>query len=247
MLSTAEKTAILRSVSIFAEIPEPELTLLSNIVEEVSLPADTRVFSKGDPGNCMYVIVQGKVRVHDGDFLLNYLGARDLFGEMAVLDAEPRLASVTTVDDTQLLKIDQDLLYGLMRTQIDVVRGIIRVLAQRLRARVRDMAEDFEYMRQFARVTAAASALEAGVYQDDALDEVSARTDALGQLSRVFQKMATEVAAREQRLKQQVQELRIEIDLVKQAKEVEELTSGDYFQDLQRKARLLRGRAADSA
>ena len=58
---------------------------------------------------------------------------------MAVLDPEPRLASVTAVEDTRLFRLDQGAFYELMDDRIEVARGIIHVLSQHLRARVRDL------------------------------------------------------------------------------------------------------------
>ncbi|HEY3039885.1 MAG TPA: hypothetical protein VGJ66_14180, partial [Pyrinomonadaceae bacterium] len=72
------------------------------------------------------------------------------------------------------------------------------------------------------------------------LVEVVKRPDQLGQLARVFQRMAHEVAAREEQLKQQIQVLRIEIDEVKKARQVAEITETDYFQELREKAKALR-------
>ena len=66
------------------------------------------------------------------------------------------------------------------------------------------------------------------------------RTDALGQLARVFQRMIREVYAREQRLQQQVQELRIEVDKARQAQQVHKITGTDYFRQLRGKANDLR-------
>ena len=105
--------------------------------------------------------------------------------------------------------------------------------------RLRD--QEVDYRRQVARVTAAAGAVESGDFDPASLAEVATRRDALGQLARVFQRMAQEVYAREQRLRQQVQELRIEIDEVKKTRQVAEITETDYFQQLQEKARRLRG------
>ena len=75
-------------------------------------------------------------------------------------------------------------------------------------------------MQQMARITASAAALEAGKYDPRSLDEVAERTDELGQLARVFGRMADEVVAREERLKQEVVQLRIEIDEAKRARDV---------------------------
>ena len=69
------------------------------------------------------------------------------------------------------------------------------------------------------------------------------RPDELGQLARVFQRMAQEIAAREEQLKQQIQVLRIEIDEVKKSRQVAEITETDYFQELQEKAKVLRRQA----
>ncbi len=77
-------------------------------------------------------------------------------------------------------------------------------------------------------------------YDPDSLTEVAARADELGQLTRVFQHMANQVYAREQRLKQQVQELSIEVNKVRQDKQVAEITETDYFQQLRGEADSLR-------
>ncbi|HIK09341.1 MAG TPA: HAMP domain-containing protein [Oscillatoriaceae cyanobacterium M33_DOE_052] len=89
-------------------------------------------------------------------------------------------------------------------------------------------------------ITQAAAEIEQGQFELSSLTEVVKRTDELGKLARVFQKMAREVYDREQKLKQQVQELRIEIDQTKKEKQVEEITGTDYFQNLQQKAKTMR-------
>lgn len=97
-----------------------------------------------------------------------------------------------------------------------------------------------EYVEQVNLVTGAASQVEAGSFRVDSLDGVARRDDALGQLARVFQRMAKEVAAREQRLRTEVQQLRIEIDERRSAEQVEEITESEYFQRLQSKVDELR-------
>ena len=82
--------------------------------------------------------------------------------------------------------------------------------------------------------------MEEGIYVPEQLDNVTERTDALGQLARVFQRMIREVYAREEKLRQQVQQLRIEIDKSKTARQVAAITGTDYFRTLQEKARALR-------
>lgn len=93
------------------------------------------------------------------------------------------------------------------------------------------------YLQDVSRVTSAAGAIESGQFAVDMLAEVGKRPDELGQLARVFQRMAQEVAAREQRFKQQIGTLRIEIDETKKAHQVAELTETDFFQQLQAQTR----------
>src|SRR3712207_3656995 len=108
MLSTAEKILILKTVRIFAETPDAILAEVVAILEDVTIKGGETIFHKGDVGDCMYIIVDGCVHVHDEDLILNRLGKQDVFGELAVLDPEPRVASVTAVEDTKLLRLDQE-------------------------------------------------------------------------------------------------------------------------------------------
>ena len=82
--------------------------------------------------------------------------------------------------------------------------------------------------------------------QDD-IDQIStiSGNDEVAQLSHVFARMATEVVSREQKLHRQVQELRIEIDRVRQEQSVSEITDSEYFQELQQKVSHMRRRARD--
>jgi CheY-like chemotaxis protein len=104
--------------------------------------------------------------------------------------------------------------------------------------RLRDL--ELEYLEQVSRVTSAAAALEAGAFDAALLTEVAARTDALGVLARRFATMAEEVRAREDRLRREVRELRIEIDHARQAQRVAEITDTDFFRDLRSRAGELR-------
>jgi CRP-like cAMP-binding protein len=205
--------------------------------------ADQPIFVKGDPGDSLYIIAEGQVRVHDGDLLFNVLNRGDVFGEMSVLDSEPRSASVTAVTPARLYRLDQANLYRLMHEHIDIAFGVIHVLCSYLRARMVDQLRDFGYIRQVAQLTVAAQALESGNYTGNPIGDVTGRDDALGNLARVFERMAGEVYAREQRLQQQVSELRIEIDRTRQAQQVAEITESDYFKSLQQRAKALRARS----
>ena len=104
--------------------------------------------------------------------------------------------------------------------------------------RLRD--KELEYLRQVRCLTDAAAAVEAETFHSDCLEPVAGRADELGQLARVFQRMVREVYAREQRLKQQVQELRIELNEARQQSQITEITETEYFRELKNEAHDLR-------
>jgi two-component system, cell cycle response regulator len=120
-----------------------------------------------------------------------------------------------------------------------------RVGASLEKKRLRD--RELEYLSGVAALEQAASAVEAGSFAAAALDGVAARPDELGRLARVFQRMATEVQAREKRLKDQVAQLRIEIDMVKLTKQVEEVTQAPVFDSLLGARERLKRRQAGGA
>jgi CheY-like chemotaxis protein len=111
------------------------------------------------------------------------------------------------------------------------------------RKRLHDL--ELEYMEQVGRVVDAAAAVEAGTFEPAALESVARREDALGRLARVFRRMAKEVSAREHRLRQEVHQLRIEIDEARAAEQVAAITETDYFRELEDKVDLLRMRGQE--
>lgn len=122
----------------------------------------------------------------------------------------------------------------------DVALLRARLNASLANKRFRDI--ELEYLEQVNRVIEAAAAVEEGTFECDSLNPVAGRKDALGQLARVFQNMARQVYAREQSLRRQLQELQIEIDEAKKARQVAEITETEYFRDLCAKAQRLRQR-----
>jgi PleD family two-component response regulator len=99
---------------------------------------------------------------------------------------------------------------------------------------------EVEYLRQVDLLTDAAAALENDTFDPDSISAVASRTDALGQLTRLFQRMAREFQIRERRLKKQVAELRIEVDKAKQTQQVKKIVGSDYFKQLRDQADDLR-------
>jgi len=130
---TLERVIVLKSVDMFEGASEQVLADVAAILEEVQVKRGEVIFDKGDLGDSLYIIVDGKVRVHDGGKTLGTLGERDVFGELALLDPEPRSASIAALEDTRLLRLDREAFSELMAANIEIVRGVIHVLCERLR------------------------------------------------------------------------------------------------------------------
>jgi AAA family ATP:ADP antiporter len=131
-----EKVITLKAVEMFARTPEDVLADVAALAEEVRFKAGDTIFQKGDAGESLYVIVQGEVKVHDGDLVLKHLMDKSVFGELAVLDPEPRSASITSVTDSHLLRLDREAFLELMAGNMEVVRGVLAVLCDRIREKL---------------------------------------------------------------------------------------------------------------
>ncbi|MFN2171030.1 MAG: HAMP domain-containing protein [Candidatus Promineifilaceae bacterium] len=120
--------------------------------------------------------------------------------------------------------------------------GILGNTFNEMTSKLRQTLESLlDYLEQVKVVMGAAAAVEEDRFEPSSLDELAERDDALGQLARVFQKMAREVRIREEKLKQQVIELKIVLDESRQSKKVSEITESDYFKSLKSEADDLRG------
>src|SRR5947207_11997950 len=92
-----ETVVFLQHVPLFAGLTANELIEVASITKEIPYPAGVNIISEGEHGDYAFVVVEGEVLVHRGDVHVDKLGAKDFFGEMSVLDGEPRSASVTSI------------------------------------------------------------------------------------------------------------------------------------------------------
>ena len=136
-----EKVLLLKNSTIFQSCREADLIDIASICTENYFDKNITLFSKGDPGNCMYFIYKGTVSIHDGQHQLAELAENEIFGELSLLDSESRSASATTVTDCTLLKIEQEPFYDVVATNTDILKGIMRTLCKRLREQDRITVE----------------------------------------------------------------------------------------------------------
>jgi CRP/FNR family transcriptional regulator, cyclic AMP receptor protein len=141
-VDAAERVAQLAKVPLFAGLTPAALELLSKVATEESHAMGTKIFQHGDPGDKLYVLLDGKVRISRdvpgaGEEALAVLGPGAVFGEMALLDEAPRSADARVHERCRLLALPKDAFEDLLFLHKDlayeVLWSVIRMLTGRLR------------------------------------------------------------------------------------------------------------------
>lgn len=133
MLTSVDRLLFVRGVGIFKELRDDFLVRLASIMDELSFPKGHTIFTQGQQGQSLYIIVSGRVKVHIGQRELARLEQGACFGEMSVFDAEPRSASVTTLEPCECLVLTQQQLYDAIDETPGIAVNIIRLLSRRIR------------------------------------------------------------------------------------------------------------------
>lgn len=138
MTGMKDRAEALRAIPLFGSLDEAALEELAGLLIDRKLPKDAVIFEEGSPGDYMYLIQEGQVKVtkisEDGrEKILEMLGAGAFVGEMALVDREPRSASVKTTRPCTLLALSRQDFLGLVRENPEIAMGLIRELSRRLR------------------------------------------------------------------------------------------------------------------
>ena len=129
---------VLKSVPLFSAFTEHQLATLLNYVQHRSFPRHVFVIQAGDETDSLYVILSGKVKVlipddQGREVILSVMGPHDFFGEMGILDDQPRSASVSTLEPCEMLRLSKAGFMNCLKENSDVAMLVIRNLVKRLR------------------------------------------------------------------------------------------------------------------
>ncbi|MBO4829532.1 MAG: Crp/Fnr family transcriptional regulator [Fibrobacter sp.] len=130
---------LLKGVELFSELNEEQLGMIANLVIVKNYNRDETVVLEGDDSvQALYLIASGSVQVYmtgiDGrETILSFLERGDFFGEMSLIDGEPRSASVRTVTDAKLLVIHRESFLSLIRKTPEIAMALMSELCKRLR------------------------------------------------------------------------------------------------------------------
>ncbi len=147
---------MLNEIPIFSGLNDAELEKLEKVAVVKTFPKNTILFSEGDQSDSFYVVLSGKVNVGINDeegreVILSILGEGEYFGEMALLDGEPRSAFVMTKEPTQLLIISKKDFESFVETNPDIIINVLKGLLKRLREANKKI-ESLALMNVYGRV-----------------------------------------------------------------------------------------------
>ncbi|MFT3766715.1 MAG: cyclic nucleotide-binding domain-containing protein [Minicystis sp.] len=128
MLGVLEKLMTLREAPLFRGLSGEELYPVGEIAEVVAHAPGDIVVRQGDPGDALFVVARGTLRVTKDDKLLNEVGPGAVFGEMALLDGAPRAATVEAVTAAELLRVPRSEFEALLDESPEIARAVIRLL-----------------------------------------------------------------------------------------------------------------------
>ena len=135
---------VLAEVPLFRNVDPKQLRVFAMMGESLTYRAGERLFEKGDDGDAAYVVINGEVDVlvptDQGEASVAVLGAREIFGEMAVLCNQPRSTAIAARSDLMVLRLDRSVIMKLLHEFPGIALEFIRVLAGRLEATSRELA-----------------------------------------------------------------------------------------------------------
>ncbi|HEX6296309.1 MAG TPA: cyclic nucleotide-binding domain-containing protein [Burkholderiales bacterium] len=131
-------TAVLKAVPLFASFPEEPLRMIATVVTRRSAPRASTIMAAGDATDSLYIVLSGRLKVmmsdSDGkEVILAILGPGEFFGEMGLIDDEPRSASVVTLEACELLSIAKRDFRKCLAENFEMSMAVMRGLVRRLR------------------------------------------------------------------------------------------------------------------
>jgi len=137
-MATTVSTAVLKAVPLFATLPDEQLRLLTTMVTRRSATRGTTIMAVGDPTDSMYIVLSGRLKVMMSDsegkeVILSILGPGEFFGEMGMIDDEPRSASVIAIEPCELLSFAKRDFRKCLTDNSEMSMAVMRGLVRRLR------------------------------------------------------------------------------------------------------------------
>ena len=150
-MASADALANLRGIPLFSRVAQPDLEQIASHLIERRYPRNTTIVEEGLPGDYMYILREGRVKVtklsEDGrEKILDFLETGSFVGDMALLERGPRSASVKTLTPVKVLALSRTDFIGLLRKSPDLALAVIQELSRRIRS-VNEQASSLSFQR----------------------------------------------------------------------------------------------------
>lgn len=130
---TEQRVDILKSIVLFKEVDRSILTIMAKELAPRKVEKDEVLFNKGDHDYALYIVVEGKVIAHVGSHTFATFGSLQYFGEYSLLDSSARSTTVTAIETSKLLRLDQSVFFKFLDTIPSLSRAMLTSLVWRLR------------------------------------------------------------------------------------------------------------------
>ena len=141
MLTRVERVLALKNIELFHDIPGEVLADIAALLEEENFEKGQYIVNEGDLGKELFMIVKGEVEVVVGGNVVAVMKEGAGFGEMALIDSQPRSADIIARNDVLVLKMESDDFLEILKQRDEVALGVIRVLTGRIRELNAKLAE----------------------------------------------------------------------------------------------------------
>ena len=128
-------------MDMFRAVPLPVLEHLAERSDTVQYAAGTPVFAKGEPGEALFLILSGAIKVHDGDYTVTHLHTGSCIGEIALIDEGPRSMSVTVTEAGTLACIERETFFDVFQQHPEIMQRMVALLTRRLRQQTDQLVE----------------------------------------------------------------------------------------------------------
>jgi CRP-like cAMP-binding protein len=227
----------LRQILMFNRLSEQALGEVQAALKPRQLAKDELLFNQGDPGDELFVVQAGGIAIYvpskdtpGSERPIRIFGPGEVLGEMALIDNRPRSVSARAIDDSAVRVLTGDDFRRLLRQYPDMAVAVMGGLSDRIRYTTEFLSEVQDWVKRVAEGKYDRAFRPSADYQDRSIAALAAG----------FAQMAAQVQKREEELRKEIMQLRIEIDEAKRQKQVSEIVETDFFQDLQSKARSMR-------
>lgn len=234
--------SFMKNIPMFNRLSDQALKGIGAALKTRTLAAGEILFNLGDLGDELFIVETGSLAIFVPDAEkpgtespIRIFGPCEMFGEMALIDQQPRSLSARALEESQVLILTGNDFRDLLRDYPDIALQVMAGLSDRIRYTTDFLGEVQEWVKRVAE----------GKYHKEFKPSTNYNDRSMEELAAEFAQMAAQVQQREEELRQEIIKLQVKIDDEKRQRQVSEITGTDYFNALRSRAKELRQQNAE--